>query len=85
MEGVAASGYLLTLIKVTEFICALALITGLFARLATVVIFPVTLNIFMYHASISREFLPVASLMLAANLFIAWYYRKSYAPMFQVR
>jgi putative oxidoreductase len=45
MDGVMVSGYLFPLIKVTEFLCGLAFISGRFVTLAAVVIFPVVINI----------------------------------------
>jgi len=81
MEGMAATGYLLTLMKITELLCGIALLVGLFAPLATVVIFPISLNIFLYHAFIAQEGLPMGIFVLLANLFLAYAYRKHYAPM----
>ena len=80
-EGLAASGYIMTLIKVVELICSLFLISGFFIPLVTVVIFPITLNIFMVHTLLAPEGLPIAIFMLAGNLFLAYYYRKSYEPL----
>ena len=80
-EGLAASGYIITLIKVVELICSLFLISGFFIPLVTVVIFPITLNIFMVHTLLAPQGLPIAIFMLAGNLFLAYYYRKSYEPM----
>lgn len=80
-EGLAASGYIMTLIKVLELICSLFLISGFFIPLVTVVIFPITLNIFMVHTLLAPQGLPIAIFMLAGNLFLAYYYRKSYEPM----
>lgn len=46
MEGMMATKYLLPFIKITELVCGLLLLSGRFVPLATVMIFPVTLNIF---------------------------------------
>lgn len=80
-EGIMASGYLMTLIKVTELICALAFIFGRFVPLATVVIFPITLNILFLHSFLAPEGLPVAIFLLLANLFLAYAYRKHYTAL----
>src|SRR6476660_7750719 len=48
MEGVAASVYLMPFIKLTELVCGLLFLTGFFVPLATVMIFPVVLNILLY-------------------------------------
>lgn len=81
MEGMAASGYFMTLLKLTELVCSIAFISGFFVPLATVVIFPVTLNILMYHLFLDPNGLPVAILLMIGNLFLAYYYRERYKPM----
>jgi putative oxidoreductase len=81
-EGLAASGYFMPFLKVVELICGLLLVAGLFIPLTAVIIFPITLHIFLVHLFMAPEGLPIAVFMLLGNLFIAWYYRKSYAPLF---
>lgn len=84
-EGVAASGYLMPLIKVTELICAIALLTGRFVTLAVVVLFPIIVNIVMVHALMAPEGLPVAIFLLLGDLFLAYYYRDNYRTLFAVK
>lgn len=80
MTGMDASGYLMTFVKLTELVCAIAFITGFFVPLATVVIFPVMLNIVFTHLFLAPEGLPMALILLAGNLFLAYYYRHLYVP-----
>lgn len=84
-DGIAASGYLMTLIKVTELVCGIALVSGFFAPLATVVIFPVAVNILFTHALLAPEGLPVAIFVVLANLFLAYAYRKHYESLCAVK
>ena len=84
-EGMIASGYLMQFIKITELLCGLAFITGRYNTLASVVIFPVTINIFLYHLILDPKGLPVAIFVLAANLFIAYYYRANYKSLFAAK
>ena len=81
MDGMTASGYFITLLMGTELACGLAFVTGRFVPLATVVIFPVTLNILFYHIYVAPEGLPVAIPLLAANLFLAFACRKHYRAL----
>lgn len=81
MDGISATGYLMTLIKVTELICAIAFISGFFVPLAAVVIFPVIVNIFMFHLCMVPSGLPLAILLLIGDLFLAYYYRERYQSM----
>ncbi|MCD9017043.1 DoxX family membrane protein [Parachryseolinea silvisoli] len=77
-EGLAASGYLMTLIKVTELICSLALISGFFVPLALVILFPIIINIFFVHLMLAPEGMPVAIFLLLASLFLAYAKRDHY-------
>jgi uncharacterized membrane protein YphA (DoxX/SURF4 family) len=81
MDGIMATHYLLTFIKVTELVCGIAFLTGRFTPLATVVIFPITLNILLFHAFVAPEGLPTAIALLVGNLFLAFAYRKHYATL----
>jgi putative oxidoreductase len=58
MAGIMASGYLLTFIKVTELICSILFLTGRFVTLATVVIFPIVINILLTHIFVAPEGIP---------------------------
>jgi len=78
MEGMMASKYLFPFIKITELVCGLLLISGRFVPLATVMIFPITLNIFLFHIFVAPDGVVTGCLMLAANLFLAYGCRKNY-------
>ncbi len=84
-EGMAATGYMMNVIKGIELVCGLAFVSGFFVPLATVVIFPISLNIFLLHATIAPQGFPVSIFVLGANLFLAFYYRDKYAPMFTLK
>lgn len=83
-EGLGAMGYLFPLVKVMELLCGLLLVTGFFVPLAALVIFPVTVNIFLYHLFLTptpdQVILP--ALMLLANLFILYAKRNHYKGIF---
>ena len=77
-EGLESVGYFMPLLKVTELLCGIAFVAGRFVPLATVVIAPIIVNIFFFHAFVDHTGLPVAIFLGLANLFVAYYYRKSY-------
>ncbi len=79
MEGAIATKYLFPFIKITELVCGLLLISGRFVPLATVMIFPVTLNIFFYHLFVDPGMVGV--IVLAMNLFLAYACRKNYSTL----
>ena len=83
MDGMAVSGYMMTTVKLVEFICAIAFLSGRFVPLATVVIFPITVNILLFHAFLEPSGLPVALLLMIGNFFLAWFYRDRYKSLFK--
>ena len=84
-EGLAASGYFFTLLKITEFVCALLLLTGRFVPLALVILAPIIVNIFMVHLFLDRSGLPVAVFCVLAAIFLAYCYRDAYKPLLTAR
>lgn len=86
MDGVIASGYLMTLIKVTELFCGLAFVSGYFVPLATVVIAPITINILLFHLFVAPEQgIPVAVFLVLANIFLAYYNRDKFKPVLEAK
>lgn len=84
-EGMEASVYLMPVVKVIELLCAIAFLSGRFVPLATVMIFPITVNIVLVHAFLAPEGLPLAIGLLMANLFLAYAYRKNYETLLAVK
>lgn len=84
-EGLAASGYFLTLLKATELVCGILLVIGRFVPLVLVILAPIVINILMVHIFLEPTGLPVAVLLVAALAFLAYYYRKNFVPLFEGR
>ena len=84
-EGLAASGYFLTLLKATELVCGLLLLGGRFVPFALVVLSPIVINIAMVHIFLERSGLPVAIFLVAAFVFLGYYYCRNFEPLFAVR
>jgi putative oxidoreductase len=80
-EGLAASGYFFNLLKITEFVCGLMLVTGRFVPLALVILSPIIINIFLVHLFLDRSGMPVAIFLVLANLFLAYCYRDAFKPL----
>lgn len=85
MDGVMASKYLLPLAKYIELLCGIALVSGRFVALANLVLLPVTLNIFLIHAFMHQEDLPVGILLLVANIFLIYTKWDSYKNIITMR
>ncbi|MBE7175109.1 MAG: DoxX family protein [Mucilaginibacter polytrichastri] len=84
-DGLDASGYMMKLIKIPELICAIALIAGRYVALAVVVLFPIVINIFLFHAFLAPDGLPVAIFTLAATLFLVFAYWPHYAGLLKAK
>jgi len=80
-EGLAASGYFFTLLKATELVCGILLLSGRFVPLALVILASIIINILMVHIFLDRTGLPVAIFLILSEIFLAYYYRKAFAPL----
>jgi putative oxidoreductase len=68
-DGLAASVYLMPIVKIIELICGIAFLSGRFVPLAAVLISPIIVNIFFVHVFLGPQGLPVAIfLVLACHL-----------------
>ena len=84
-EGLAASGYFFTFLKITELVCGILLVVGRFVPLALIILSPIILNILMVHLFLDRSGLPVAIFLVLANIFIAYYYRDRFEPLLRAK
>src|SRR5687767_9991990 len=85
MDGMNASKYLFPLIKITELLCGLAFVSGFFVPLATVVIAPIIINIFLFHVFVAPEQgLAVAVALVLANIFLAYANWDKFQPLLEV-
>jgi uncharacterized membrane protein YphA (DoxX/SURF4 family) len=85
MMALAQTGYMFPLIKGVEVIVGLLLLTNRFVPLALALIAPNVVNIVLLHAVLAPGGLPIALVVLALELYLAWSYRASYRSMLQAR
>lgn len=78
LGGLAATGYMFPLIKGTEVVAGLMLLSNRFVPLALVLLAPVIVNIVAFHAALAPAGLAVALVALALELALAWSYRASF-------
>jgi hypothetical protein len=84
-NGMVGSGYLFGLIKVTETVAGALLLANRFVPLALTVLAPIVVNIVAVHVLLERSGLPVAAVVLALELYLAWSYRAAYRSMLAAR
>ncbi|MGE0763004.1 MAG: DoxX family membrane protein [Bdellovibrionales bacterium] len=78
-KGMAATQYFFYLLKGTEIMCGLMLLSGMFVPLALVVLAPVVLNIFLIHAFLMPDGLPMALGLGIIQIYLA-FFSKEYSP-----
>ena len=75
------SGYLFQLVKGTEVLVGTLLLTNRFVPLALVLIAPVIVNIFAFHAFLAPAGLALPIVLIVAELYLARSYRDAFTPM----
>ncbi len=83
--GLAATGYMLWLLFATQALAGALLIVGLYVPLALALLAPVIVNIVLFHIFLAPGGLPVAIIVAALEVFLAWSYGEHYAPMLRAR
>jgi len=83
-KGLFASGYFFYLLKAIETLCGLFLLINKYTAFFLIVLVPVTVNIFLFHAFLEPQGLTIAVPVLLINLFLGYAYRKYYAGVFTV-
>ena len=72
---------MLPLIKGTEVLAGLLLLTGRFVPLALTLLAPVVVNIVLFHVVLAPGSFAMLALIVAAELYLAWAYRDAFRPM----
>lgn len=87
LGGLFASGYFFTFLKVLEVLYGILLIAGLFTPLVLILLFPISINILLFHVLIEAapQPLAIAVLLFVLNVYLAWVNRVAYAPLFKIK
>ena len=76
------TGYMFPLIKGTEVLAGVLLLTNRFVPLALVLLAPVLVNIVAFHAFLAPAGMPIALLALVLGVYSAWNERAAYRALF---
>lgn len=85
LGGLGASGYMFPLIKGTEVLAGLLLLSNRFVPLALTVLAPIVLNIVAFHLFLAPAGLAVPIVVTALGIYLASTERRTFAPFFQAR
>ncbi|MGC9942245.1 MAG: DoxX family membrane protein [Verrucomicrobiota bacterium] len=75
------TNYMIPLIFTTQVLGGALLLANRFVPLALVLLAPVIVNIILFHLYLAPSGIPVASVVLVLELFLAWSYRSAFRPM----
>ena len=79
LGALAATGYFFPVMKIVEIISGALLLAGRFVGLALVLISPVVVQIFLYHAALDASGMGLAILLVILTAYLGFYgYRSSF-------
>jgi hypothetical protein len=83
--ALAATGYMFPLIKGTETIAGLMLLSNRFVPLALTLFAPIAVNILLFHTILAPAGAGMAIALLVLEIFLAWSYRGAFASMLRAK
>ncbi|QEC69170.1 DoxX family membrane protein [Panacibacter ginsenosidivorans] len=75
-------GYFYPMIKSIQIVGGISLLINQYAPFFAVVVFPISVNVFLYHTILVPSAWWMGVLLLVPNLFLGYAYRKYYSGMF---
>lgn len=77
--------YLMTLVKVTELVAGLMLLSNRFVALGAVLLAPVVVNILACHALVLQSGVGLPLVLVVLLGVLAWQHREAYRPLFATK
>lgn len=81
MGALAATGYMMPLIKITEVVGGLMLLSARYVPLGLTILAPNIVNIFLFHAVLAPSGLAIAVTLVALEVYLAYSYRDVFRPL----
>jgi hypothetical protein len=83
--GLGASGYFLPLLKGTEVVAGLLLLSNRFVPLALTLLAPIVVNIVAFHAFLAPSGMALSVVITALGVYLAYTERAVFAPLLKAR
>lgn len=80
--GLLGVGYFYPMLKSIQIVGGLSLLLNLYAPFFAVVLFPISVNVFLYHTILVPSGWLMGVLLIVPNVFLGYAYRKYYSGMF---
>lgn len=81
-SALVSIGYFYPMIKSIQIIGGISLLINRYAPFFAVVVFPISVNVFLYHTLLVPSGWLMGVLLLVPNLFLGYAYRRYYTGMF---
>lgn len=85
IAGLKGTGYFYPMQKVIQITAGLSLLFNRYPAFAAVVVFPISLNVLLFHTVLVPSGWLMGVTLLVPNLLLGWGYRKYYSGMFTQR
>lgn len=83
LGGLASAGYFFPVLKGTEVLAGLALLSGRFVPLALTVLAPIVVQITLFHVLLAPGGFGLVAFVLASEIYLAWAYRDAFRGVLQ--
>jgi uncharacterized membrane protein YphA (DoxX/SURF4 family) len=78
LGALAATGYMFPLIKATEIVSGVLLLSGRYVPLALTLLAPIVVNIVAFHIALAPAGMGMALVVLAVEIYLAWIHRDAF-------
>ncbi|SDP01351.1 hypothetical protein SAMN05428975_0015 [Mucilaginibacter sp. OK268] len=83
--GLWGSGYFFQYMKVIEIVSGLAILVNRYTAFFLLILFPISVNIFLFHTILAPAGAPMGIGIIVIHLFLGIAYRKYYAGIFTAK
>jgi putative oxidoreductase len=80
--GLQGTGYFYPMIKTIQIVGGISLLVNRYAPFFAVVLFPISLNVLLFHTFLVPSGWLMGVVLIVPNLFLGYAYRKYYSGMF---
>ena len=85
VAGLKGTGYIYPMMKILQIAGGLSLLLNRYAPFFAIVLFPMSLNVFLFHTILVPSGWYMGVLLLVPNLFLGYGYRNYYRGMFTAK
>jgi putative oxidoreductase len=81
-DGLIGTGYIYPMMKTIQVVGGISLLVNRYAPFSAVMLFPISLNVLLFHTILVPSGWLMGVFLIVPNLFLGYAYRKYYAGMF---